>query len=121
MSRCFELGEAEHLDPVGHRIRVTDGRGNPTIATYNTLGLPESQVVPPTTAYPNPADRTFTTAHDAAGNPVAVYEPGGVVRVRSYDPMGSLLAETGTGSAGATVSWSFIYDLGGPRQVGDDG
>ena len=52
-------------DAAGNRTRYTDGRGNSTIYTFNTLGLPESVVEPSTTAHPAAADRTWTAGYDA--------------------------------------------------------
>lgn len=100
-------------DAVGNRTRYTDGRGNNFLTTYNSWNLPESQVEPATTAYPNAADRTWTTSYDAAGQAVTLAEPGGVTRTRSYDQLGRLTKETGTGAESATSDHTFGYDLMG--------
>jgi RHS repeat-associated protein len=100
-------------DLAGNRTRYTDGRGNGFWTTYNSWGLPESTIEPATAAYPNAADRTFTTTYDAAGQAVAVASPGGVSQTYTYDSMGELTAQAGTGAAASTRTRSFGYDLGG--------
>ncbi|WP_328953430.1 LamG-like jellyroll fold domain-containing protein [Kitasatospora purpeofusca] len=100
-------------DAAGHRTRFTDGRGNTFRTTYNAWGLPESEIEPATDAYPAAVDRTRTTSYDAAGRIVSLTEPGGVVRSRTYDNLGRLTAETGTGAEAATAAHSYGYDLVG--------
>ncbi|WP_067969781.1 RHS repeat-associated core domain-containing protein [Nocardiopsis trehalosi] len=97
-----------------HRpTRMTDGRGNTTHTTYNTLGLPESVIEPATDAHPDPADRTWTTGYDAAGNPVEELQPGGVRIQRAFDALGRLTEEAGTGAEAPTDDRRFTYDLMG--------
>ncbi|MBB6344345.1 RHS repeat-associated protein [Nonomuraea muscovyensis] len=98
-------------DAAGARTRLTDGRGNATWTTYNTLGLPETVVEPATTAHPNAADRTWTAAYDAAGNPTALIQPGGVRIDRTFDHLGRLTKETGGGGDAASAERTFGYDL----------
>jgi RHS repeat-associated protein len=100
-------------DAQGNQTRFTDGRGNATIYTFNTLGLPESTIEPSTPTYPNTADRTWTTASDAAGQPVRDIEPGGVTRQRTFDQLGRLTHETGSGAEAATTARDLGYDLAG--------
>ncbi|GIF97014.1 LamG-like jellyroll fold domain-containing protein [Catellatospora citrea] len=97
-------------DLVGNRTRFTDGRNNSFWTTYNTLGLPERVIEPSTTTFANLADRTYTTAYDAAGRPVSQTQPGGVTTTYAYDDMGRLLAQTGTGAEAATADRTFSYD-----------
>ncbi|GII85544.1 hypothetical protein Ssi03_35340 [Sphaerisporangium siamense] len=97
----------------GERTRTTDGRGNSTIATFNTLGLVESRIEPATQAHPNLADRTWTTSYDVAGNPVSVSQPGNVRATSSYDNLNRLINEQGTGAEAATQTNTFAYDLSG--------
>ncbi|MFC9076742.1 LamG-like jellyroll fold domain-containing protein [Streptomyces sp. NPDC057062] len=101
------------FDAAGNQTRLTDGRGNKTTYTYNTWNLPESTIEPSTTAHPNAADRTWTTAYDKAGQ--AIYEtlPGGVKREQTYDGLGRLTGETGTGAEATTTARSLSYDLAG--------
>ncbi len=100
-------------DAAGNRTRFTDGRGNPFLTTYNTWNLPESTIEPSTPAYPNPADRTFTTAYDAAGRIATQTAPGGVTVTNSYDTIGDLTGQTGTGADAPTTARTFGYDTGG--------
>ncbi|MFF4717097.1 polymorphic toxin-type HINT domain-containing protein [Streptomyces eurythermus] len=100
-------------DALGNRTRYTDGRGNSTIYTFNSLGLAESVIEPATDRDPAPQARTWTTAYDAAGQPVKVTAPGGVVRERAYDKAGQLIRETGTGAGTATAERQFEYDAAG--------
>ncbi|WP_170991221.1 DNRLRE domain-containing protein [Herbidospora galbida] len=101
-------------DAAGAQTRYTDGRGNATITTYNTLGLVESVIEPATAAYPNAGDRTWTTGYDANGNAVTQSQPGGVVISRTFDNLGRLTGQTGSGGGSATTeAKTFGYDLAG--------
>ncbi|MEU9272455.1 LamG-like jellyroll fold domain-containing protein [Streptomyces sp. NPDC048251] len=100
-------------DAAGNLTRLTDGRGNKTVYTFNSLGLPESTIEPSTTAHPNAADRTWTTVYDKAGQAVTELLPGGVKRERTYDGLGRLTRETGTGAEASTVTRTLGYDLAG--------
>ncbi|WP_431037738.1 DNRLRE domain-containing protein [Streptomyces sp. P6-2-1] len=100
-------------DAAGHRTRYTDGRGNATSYTYNTLGLAESVVEPATAADPDAADRTWSTAYDAAGQAVRATAPGGVTQTRRYDHAGRLIQETGTGAEADTAERHYGYDAAG--------
>lgn len=100
-------------DAAGNRTRYTDGRGNSTIYTVNTLGLPEKVIEPSTTAHPAAADRTWTASYDAAGNAVALLSPGGVTRTRVFDAAGRLQTETGANAEAPTAARNLTYDLDG--------
>ncbi|MEU1425073.1 LamG-like jellyroll fold domain-containing protein [Kitasatospora sp. NPDC005751] len=100
-------------DAAGNRTRLTDGKGNTTVYTFNPWGLPESTIEPATTAHPAAADRTWTTAYDVAAQAVKLTEPGGVVRTSSYDPAGRLVRESGTGAEAATTDRELAYDKAG--------
>ncbi|WP_052190083.1 LamG-like jellyroll fold domain-containing protein [Streptomyces sp. NRRL S-1824] len=100
-------------DTAGNRTRLTDGRGNSTTYTFTPWGLPESTIEPSTTAHPNTADRTWTTAYDKAGQPITELLPGGARRERTYDALGRLTHETGTGAEAATTDRTLEYDLAG--------
>ncbi len=107
-------------DATGARTRLTDGRGNATWTTYNSLGLPETVTEPATATHPNAADRTFTTVYDAAGNPIAENQPGGVRIDRTFDHLGHMTKETGGGGNAASAERTFGYDLAGRRTaIGD--
>jgi RHS repeat-associated protein len=100
-------------DAAGNRTRYTDGRGNSTTYTVNSLGLPEKVVEPSTTAHPAAADRTWTASYDAAGNAVSLLSPGGVQRTRTFDAAGRLAKEEGTGAEVSTATRNLGYDLVG--------
>jgi RHS repeat-associated protein len=99
------------MDAAGNRTRYTDGRGNSTITTYNSLGLPESTIDPPATAHPGVADRTWTTSYDENGKAVQMTAPGGVVTKRVYDAASRPTSETGTGAEAQTATATYGYDL----------
>ncbi|GHJ47278.1 hypothetical protein Cs7R123_46200 [Catellatospora sp. TT07R-123] len=100
-------------DLAGNTTRFTNGRGDAFYTTYNPWGLPESTIEPATTAYPNAADRTRTITYDAAGNPVTQTLPGGITTTTTYDDMGQVTAQTGTGAEATTANRSYGYDLAG--------
>jgi RHS repeat-associated protein len=98
-------------DAAGNQTRLTDGRGNKTFYTFNSWGLPESTIEPSTVAHPSAADRTWTTVYDKAGQAVTELLPGGVKRERTYDGLGRLVAESGTGAEATTTARTLEYDL----------
>ncbi|MFB9963671.1 LamG-like jellyroll fold domain-containing protein [Sinosporangium siamense] len=107
-------------DTAGNRTRTTDGRGNVIWTAYNSLGMVETVTEPATTAYPNLADRTWTSVYDAGGNAVTTAAPGGVRIDRTFDHLGNLTRQTGTGAETATAERTFGYDLAGrPTSIGD--
>ncbi|MFC0437396.1 LamG-like jellyroll fold domain-containing protein [Kutzneria buriramensis] len=97
-------------DTAGNRTRFTDGRGNSTIYTYTPWNLKESVIEPTTATYGSAADSTFTTAYDADGEPVSQTQPGGVTITATYDAVGNLLTQNGTGADGQTANRTFGYD-----------
>ncbi|GIF05003.1 LamG-like jellyroll fold domain-containing protein [Actinoplanes siamensis] len=100
-------------DVGGRQTRFTDGRGNRFITTYNSWGLPESQIEPATSGTPALADRTFTMTYDAGGRAIRLDSPGGVTATSEYDVMGRLIKSSGSGAQVATKDRSFTYDLTG--------
>ncbi|WP_165956683.1 putative adhesin [Kribbella antibiotica] len=98
-------------DAAGNRSRYTDGRGNSTYTSVNSLGLTESVIEPSTVAHPAAADRTWTTSYDAAGNPVRVAQPGGITRTRTFDASGRLTEEAGSGTGASAANRSIGYDV----------
>ncbi|MFJ3900934.1 LamG-like jellyroll fold domain-containing protein [Streptomyces sp. NPDC090025] len=109
-------------DAAGNRTRLTDGRGKATYYTFNAWGQPESTIEPATTLHWNPDVRTWTNVYDAAGQLVTELLPGNVKRQKTYDNLGRLTAETGSGTAVATRPRSLSYDLAGRLTgVGGDG
>ncbi|WP_166665506.1 polymorphic toxin-type HINT domain-containing protein [Kribbella caucasensis] len=97
-------------DAAGNQTRYTDGRGNSTYTTVNSLGLTESVIEPSTVAHPAAADRTWTTSYDAVGNAVRLAEPGGVTRVRTFDAAGRLTDEAGSGTGVQAAARKIGYD-----------
>ncbi|MDX3184912.1 DNRLRE domain-containing protein [Streptomyces sp. ME02-7008A-1] len=97
----------------GNRTRLTDGRDNTTTYTFTPWNLPESTIEPSTTAHPALTDRTWTTVYDKAGQDIAELLPGGVERRRTFDGLGRLVRETGTGAEAATTDRTLTYDLAG--------
>ncbi|MBB5081894.1 RHS repeat domain-containing protein [Nonomuraea endophytica] len=100
-------------DASGARTRLTDGRGNATWTSYNSLGLAETVTEPSTAAHPNLADRTWISIYDQAGNSIAAQLPGGVRIDRTFDHLNRLTKETGTGGGAATAERTISYDLAG--------
>src|SRR5262249_50868068 len=100
-------------DSAGNSTRYTDGRGNSWITTYNSWNLPQSVIEPSTATYSSSADRTTTTGYDAAGRPVNQSLPGGINITATYDSVGNLLTQAGSGAEAATATRSFGYDLDG--------
>ncbi|MFD0008229.1 RHS repeat-associated core domain-containing protein [Streptomyces sp. NPDC127178] len=113
VSATDSITTAFGYDAAGNRTRLTDGRGNKTIYTFNSWDLPESTTEPSTTAHPNPGDRTWTTIYDKAAQPVTELLPGGVKREHTYDGLGRLVHETGSGAEAATTDRTLDYDLAG--------
>ena len=110
VSATDAMTETYGYDAAGNRTRRTDGNNNTTITTYNTLGLPESVIEPSTTATPLAADRTWTTSYNAAGEPTTVTQPGGLTASRTYDILGRVTQEQGSGSGFSTLTETYGYD-----------
>ena len=100
-------------DAAGNRTRFTDGRDNAFVTTYTPWNLPEAAIEPVTPAYPAAADRTFTTVYDAAGQVATQTSPGGVSITNTYNDIGNLIGQSGTGAEASTVDRVFGYDTGG--------
>jgi RHS repeat-associated protein len=97
----------------GNPTQQTDGNGNTTWTTYNSRGLPQVITEPATARYTSAADSTTTNVYDAGGNLVQQTLPGGVQVTSSYDPMGRVLTESGSGATAATAARSYTYDTAG--------
>ncbi|HEY0806199.1 MAG TPA: RHS repeat-associated core domain-containing protein, partial [Pseudonocardiaceae bacterium] len=100
-------------DAAGNRTRMTDGRGNNWTYTYNSWNLAESTIEPAAANYTAQADRTFTTAYDAAGHPVSQTQPSGVTLSATYDANGQITGQAGAGADALTANRTFGYDLAG--------
>ena len=86
----------------GNRTALTDGNGNTTYTTYNSLGLPAIITEPPDRRPQHHRrlhhHRQSTTA---TANLVTQNLPGGVQITNSYDAMGDLTGQSGTGAGRA--------------------
>ena len=100
-------------DLAGHQTAVTNGNLNTTYTTYNSRGLPETITEPPTSAYSSAADSTTTNIYDANGDLVTQNLPGGEQLSSSYDPMGDLKSQSGSGASAPTATRGFSYDAAG--------
>lgn len=100
-------------DPAGNLTSVTDGNGHTTTTEYNAWLQPERVVEPATEAFPDVADRTWTYAYGSDGQATTMTEPGGVVRTMTYDALGRLAAEKGSGGGFDAETRSWDYDLAG--------
>ncbi len=100
-------------DAAGSLVRQTDGRGNTTRLVVNPWGLTESVVEPSTAAHSAAGDRTWTTTYDKGGLPVSERQPGGVIVARTFDALGRLTAESGSGGGLAAASRQLGYDRSG--------
>jgi RHS repeat-associated protein len=97
----------------GNRTALTDGNGNTTYTTYNSLGAPEKITEPATAAHGTAADSTTTDSYDADGNLITSNLPGGVRVARTYDAMGDLTGQSGSGATAPTATRSYTYDTAG--------
>ncbi|MFF2774198.1 LamG-like jellyroll fold domain-containing protein [Streptomyces sp. NPDC058052] len=117
LSDTDEIAVGFGYDDRGNLTRFTDGRGVSVHHTFNTWGLPESTVEPATPRHPAEGDRTWTRVYDIAGQVVTDNLPGDVSRHRTYDQLGRLVRETGSGAAAETRPRVLSYDADG-RLVG---
>jgi RHS repeat-associated protein len=100
-------------DASGRRTRMIDGNEHATEYQYNSWGSPTAVVEPVTAAHPDAADQTWTTVYDTAGQATHILIPGSVTIDRSYDDLGQVIAETGSGAEGTTTARTFDYDAAG--------
>jgi YD repeat-containing protein len=100
-------------DAAGNQTLYTDGNGSQWWDTYNSWGLEQSRVEPPAAAYTTAANSTFTLAYDADQNPVTETEPGGVTVASTYNNVGELTGQSGTGADAATPTRTFGYNTAG--------
>jgi RHS repeat-associated protein len=94
---------------------LTDGNTNTTTITYNPWNQPETRLEPATPGQTDTGSRAFTTSYDAGGLPVQQAQPGAVTVTRTYDQMGRMTQEAGSGGGAPAASRGFGYDLGGRR------
>jgi RHS repeat-associated protein len=97
----------------GNETAYTNGNGNSTYTSYNSLGLPQAITEPSTATYTSPANSTTTDSYDADGNLITQDLPGGVQISNTYDSMGDLTGQSGTGANVPTANRTFSYDTDG--------
>ncbi len=110
-------GAGRQTEYISGGVNTGSGTDTPShwYTTYNSRGLPETSVAPPTTAYPSttdPTTTTTTTTYDADGRPVEQHSPGGVVQTQTYDHLGDVISQGGssTNTADApTATRAFTY------------
>lgn len=102
-------------DAAGNPTRIVDARGEVTSLTYQPWGLPETTVEPPVQTPAEPVvRRSWTTVYDVAGQPVVEQQPG-IEVTRTFDRLGRLTGEAGTGAGVTDATIGFGYDLDGRR------
>lgn len=101
-------------DAAGNQTRLTDAEGHATLSTYTPWNQQADTIEPSTITYPSAADRTFTTSYDAGGLPIQESQPGVTIN-RTFDNLGRLTQEAGSGSGITSASRSFGYDAAGNR------
>ncbi|MGH3198024.1 MAG: RHS repeat-associated core domain-containing protein, partial [Streptosporangiaceae bacterium] len=109
--QSIAVGYGYDLD--GHRTALTDGNGNTTYTSYNSLGLPETITEPPAAQYTTAANSATTDIYDGAGNLVTQDLPGGVQVSNTYDADGNLTGQSGSGASAPTAARTFAYDQAG--------
>jgi YD repeat-containing protein len=97
-------------DALGHPTRLVDGNGNATDYLYNDWGLRTVVREPPVL---DGGAGTWTTVYDAAGQAVRLVEPGGVIQDSTFDGLGRITAQSGSGAAQPTTARSIQYDPDG--------
>ncbi|HEX6235791.1 MAG TPA: DNRLRE domain-containing protein [Acidimicrobiales bacterium] len=107
------ISETWGYDELGNATRYTDGRGNTTWQTYNSMGLPEDAIEPAAGPHTALGDRRWRTVYDPAGRPTAQQAPGGVLVTSRYDELGRLVEQAGAGAQAATATRTFTYDPAG--------
>jgi RHS repeat-associated protein len=112
-SASASITVAYGYDPDGNRTALTDGNGHTTYTTYNSRGLAQTSTEPSTATYDTAADSTTTTVYNADGDAVTADLPGGVQVSDTYNAMGDLTAQSGSGASAATATRSFGYDAAG--------
>src|SRR2546423_4069152 len=87
-------------DALGQPTRFVDGKGNAADYLYNDWGL-RTTVREPSVPDGAAAD-TWTTVYDAAGQARRLIEPGGVIQESTFDGLGRITGQSGSGAAQPT-------------------
>ena len=98
-------------DANGNATRFTDGNANSTDTTYNSWNLPQTVVAPSVAT--DTADRTWTTRYDADGHPTTKSVPGAITITDTFDALGRLTQQSGTGTGVTTATSTLGYDAAG--------
>ena len=88
---------------------LTDGKGNPSRFTLDSLG----QIISQTDAL----GHTTTTQRDTNGNPIKITRPNGAVTTMTYDAKGNLL--TSTDPIGATTMFTYEPNFNQVKTIRD--
>ncbi|MFI8350693.1 toxin C-terminal domain-containing protein, partial [Streptomyces sp. NPDC085596] len=113
VSASHSIATSFGYDASGDRTRYTDGRGNQWYTTYNSLGLQETSVEPATAQYSSAADSTTTYRYNGDSQVTSVTQPGGATVEMTYDNMGNLAQQSGSGADAPTATRTFHYDADG--------
>lgn len=102
-------------DANANLTRFTDGRSEPAVTRYGWTAWNQLESVsePATPGQNTDSERTFTTVYDAAGLPIEEHQPGGVTIARTFDALGRLKVEAGTGAPVTGATRTFDYDAAG--------
>jgi RHS repeat-associated protein len=113
-------------DADGNKTAYTDGNGNTSYTTYNSLGLAEATIAPSVStaaySYTSLSDAQTVDTYNADGEITAQQQPGGVTRTTDYDAFGRVADENGsiagtTGSTGTTASAERTFTYGNDGEV----
>ena len=93
-------------------MRVVDSRTNVVTMAFNNWGLMSLLTEPSTTAHPALTDRQWTMTYNVAGQVASEVRPGAVTVTKTYDNLGRLTVESGSGGGSTTASRTLAYDSG---------
>jgi RHS repeat-associated protein len=91
-------------DLAGNETAYTDGNGDSTYYTWNSLGLKDTKTVPATTAYSGQTGQVTSYLYNADGELTGEDLPGSVTQTMTYDADGNLLTQSGTTPADTEAS-----------------
>ena len=94
----------------GNETDYTDGNGNSTYYTWNSLGQQDTKTVPATSAYSGKTNQVTGYIYNADGELTGEDLPGSVTQAMTYDADGNLLTQTGSGASATTLARVFTYN-----------
>jgi YD repeat-containing protein len=101
-------------DKNGNVTQFVDGNQHTTTVSYNPWNLPQTRIEPSTPGQEDASLRSYTNVYDAGGLATQAIEPGGVTVTNTYDQLGRLMTQAGSGGPDApAVSKSFSYNVAG--------